>query len=95
MSFKEDVLEPYGINPLRVSLISCICAYVFFLGELISLFFFSYGICQRIIGPLIWVDYLAVILLPFDSAVRFYQVINRERYPDGFFEWLVKFLRRQ
>ena len=91
-SFKEEVLEPHGINPLRISLITCICAYVFFLAELISLFFFSYGICQRILGPLIWVDFLAVILLPFDSAVRFYQVINRERYPDGFFEWLPKFL---
>lgn len=94
-SFKEDVLEPHGINPLRISLITCISAYVFFLAELISLFFFSYGICQRIIGPLIWLDYLAVILLPFDSAVRFYQVINRERYPDGFFEWLPKFLPRR
>ncbi|MFM8469051.1 MAG: hypothetical protein ACKODH_03625, partial [Limisphaerales bacterium] len=93
-AFKEDVLEPHGINPLRVSLITCLTAYVFFLAELISLFFFGSGVGQRFIGPLIWLDYLAVVTLPFDAAVRLYQVLNRERYPDGFFEWLPKFLRR-
>ncbi|MBI5800494.1 MAG: hypothetical protein HZA92_07175 [Verrucomicrobia bacterium] len=92
-SFKESVLEPHGINPLRVSLITCLCAYVFFVAELICLFF-SFGIFQKFFGPLIWLDYLAVVALPFDSAVRFYQILNRERYPDGFFEWLPKFLRR-
>jgi len=94
-SFKEDVLEPHGINPLRVSLITCLTAYVFFLAELISLFFFGSGLGQRFLGPLIWLDYLAVVTLPFDAAVRLYQVLNRERYPDGFFEWLPKFLLRR
>ncbi len=94
-SFKEDVLEPHGINPLRVSLITCLGAYVFFMVELVSLFFFSHGIFQRLAGIFIWLDYLAVVLLPFDSAVRFYQILNRERYPDGFFEWLPKFLQRR
>jgi hypothetical protein len=94
-SFKEEVLEPHGINPLRVSLITCMGAYVFFMVELVSLFFFSHGIFQRLAGPLIWLDYLCVVLLPFDSAVRFYQILNRERYPDGFFEWLPKFLLRR
>ena len=93
-SFKEEVLEPHGINPLRVSLITCMVAYVFFLTELISLFFFGHGILQKLVGWFIWMDYLAVMMLPFDSAVRLYQVLNRERYPDGFFEWLPKFLRR-
>lgn len=93
-AFKEDVLEPHGINPLRVSLITCLTAYVLFLAELISLFFFGSGLGQRFIGPLIWLDYLAVVTLPFDAAVRLYQVLNRERYPDGFFEWLPKFLRQ-
>lgn len=94
-SFKEEVLEPHGINPLRVSLITCMGAYVFFMAELICLFFFSFGIFQKFFTPLIWLDYLCVVLLPFDSAVRFYQILNRERYPDGFFEWLPKFLQRR
>ena len=94
-SFKENVLEPHGINPLRVSLITCMGAYVFFLAELICLFFFSFGLFQKFISPLIWLDYLAVVLLPFDSAVRFYEILNRERYPSGFFEWLPKFLLRR
>ena len=90
--FKEDVLEPNGINPLRVSLITCCCAYLFFIGELVSLFFLGHGIGQRVAAPLVWGDYLAVLLLPFDSGVRFYQIVNSVRYPDGFFEWLPKFL---
>ena len=94
-SFKEDVLEPHGINPLRVSLITCLSAYLFFVAELVCLFFLSYGIFQRLISPLIWLDYFAVVSLPFDAAVRLYQVLNRERYPDGFYEWLPKFLARR
>lgn len=94
-SFKEHVLEPHGINPLRVSLITCLFAYVFFVAEVVCLIFFTFGVFQKFVGPLIWLDYLAVVLLPFDSAVRFYQILNRERYPDGFFEWLPKFLQRR
>ena len=94
-SFKEDVLEPHGINPLRVSLITCLSAYLFFVAELVCLFFLSYGIFKRLISPLIWLDYFAVVSLPFDAAVRLYQVLNRERYPDGFYEWLPKFLARR
>lgn len=94
-SFKENVLEPHGINSLRVSLITCLCAYLFFVAELVCLFFFTYGIFQKFIPSLIWLDYLAVMTLPFDSAVRFYQILHRERYPDGFFEWLPKFLQRR
>ena len=90
--FKEEVLEPNGINPLRVSLITCSGAYLFFIGELISLFFLGHGLCQKVAGIFVWLDYLALLLLPFDSGVRFYQIVNGVRYPDGFFEWLPKFL---
>ena len=81
------------ISTLHVSLLSTVFRKEFFV--FICLFFFSFGIFQKFIGALIWLDYLAVVLLPFDSAVRFYQVLDRERYPDGFFEWLPKFLRRR
>lgn len=92
--FKEHVLEPNGINPLRVSLLSSLLAYVVFVAELVCLFFFHFGIFQRVTGELIWLDYLAVVLLPFDSAVRIYQIFTSVRYPDGFFEWLPKLLWR-
>ncbi|NDA67775.1 MAG: hypothetical protein EBY09_14235, partial [Verrucomicrobia bacterium] len=92
--FKEHVLEPNGINPLRVSLLSSLLAYVVFVAELACLFFFHFGIFQRVTGELIWLDYLAVVLLPFDSAVRIYQIFTSVRYPDGFFEWLPKLLWR-
>ena len=94
-SFKEEVLEPHGINPLRVSLITSVLSYVFFMAELIGLFFFSGGLFQQIAGTLVWMDYLVITLLPCDSAVRFYQVFTSVRYPDGFFEWLPKFLLRR
>lgn len=94
-AFKENVLEPNGINPLRVSLISSLVAYVIFLAELGCLFFFQFGIFQRLVGPFIWLDYLAVLLLPFDSAVRIYQIFTGVRYPDGFYEWLPKLLWRR
>ena len=93
--FKEEVLEPHGINPLRVSLITSVCAYACFIAELVGLFFFGGGLCQRFAGSLIWLDYLAITALPADAAVRFYQVFTSVRYPDGFFEWLPKLLLRR
>ncbi len=93
--FKREVLEPHGINPLRVSLITSICAYLFFVAELIEFFFSSGGLCQRVVGGFFWLDYLAITVLPADAAVRFYQIFTGERYPDGFFEWLPKLLLRR
>ena len=89
-SFKEYVLEPHGINPLRVSLVTSLCAWLLFVGELLSLFFLQRGIFQHFADVFIWGDYLAVVVLPFDSAVRVYQTFTGERYPDGFYEWLPK-----
>jgi hypothetical protein len=91
-SFKEHVLEPHGINPLRVSLVTSLCAWLLFVGELLSLFFLQRGIFQHFADVFIWGDYLAVVVLPFDSAVRVYQTFTGERYPDGFYEWLPKIL---
>lgn len=94
-AFKEEVLEPHGINPRRVSLITSCLSYLFFLSELVGLFFFSGGLFQQVSSSLIWLDYFSITLLPCDSAVRFYQIFMAERYPDGFFEWLPKFLTRR
>lgn len=93
--FKREVIEPHGINPLRVSLLTSVCAYLFFVAELVGFFFFRGGLWQWIAGGLFWQDYLAITVLPADAAVRFYQIFTGERYPDGFFEWLPKFLLRR
>jgi hypothetical protein len=93
--FKERFLEPHGFNPLRISLFSCILAYVIFMGELISFFFLASGLLERFFGSGIqWLDYLFLLVLPIDSAVRFFQIVNgTARYPVGFLEWIVNFIR--
>ncbi len=94
--FKKNMLEPKGFNPLRISLASCVFAYAVFVGELFSFFFSASGMWQRLFGSgFLWLDYLCLVLFPFDAAIRFFQIVNgSSRYPDGFLEWAVKFIFR-
>jgi hypothetical protein len=91
--FKKKFLEPHGFNPLRISLFSCVLAYVIFMAELISFFFFASGVLQWSIGNgMLWLDYTCLLVLPVDAAVRFFQIVNgTDRYPDGFLEWIPNF----
>lgn len=93
--FKERFLEPHGFNPLRISLFSCILAYIIFMGELSCFFFLGSGLLQRLFGPGIqWLDYIFLLVFPIDSAVRFFQIVNgTTRYPVGFLEWILNFIK--
>lgn len=93
---KENYLEPHGFNPLRITLCSCLLAYAIFMAELIGFFFFATGVLQWWIGNnMLGLDYAFVLVLPVDAAVRFFQIVNgMDRYPAGFLEWTLPFLRR-
>lgn len=94
---KRNFLEPHGFNAVRISLMSCILAYAVFLTELVSFFLFASGVLQWMIGnALLFIDYCCLLVLPIDAAIRFFQIVNgTSRYPDGFLEWILNFMKQK
>jgi len=42
-----------------------------------------------------WLDYAILLLLPVDVVARYHQVLRGDPFPDGFFEWALRFRRRK
>jgi hypothetical protein len=88
--FKERVLGPIGFDPASITEASVMLAIGFWLLEGAFIGAFHMGFLGIVFSswPLNFLDYLLVVLLPLDCAVRYGQIISGDSVPGGFLEWL-------
>ena len=88
--FKERVLGPIGFEPGSITEASVMITVGFWLleGTFVGAFHVGFLAILFSCWPLTWLDYVLVVLLPLDSAIRFGQIIRGDSAPDGFLEWV-------
>jgi hypothetical protein len=93
--FKDRKLERFGFNPVSLTGASLYLALVVFLGETIFFPFLGRGFLEVTFGsPTPLIDYFLFVVLPLDTVARYSQVLRGVEAPDGFLEWLIRWLRR-
>ncbi len=93
--FKDRKLERFGFNPASITGASLYLSLVIILGEVIFFSFLGQGFFQIILGlPTPLADCVLFAALPIDSVIRCGQVLQGVEAPDGFLEWLAKWIKR-
>ena|SRR2546422_10263932 len=94
--FKDRRLERFGFNPVSLTGASLYLAFGLFLGQGVLVFYLHSGIVELFLGSgTTWLDYAILLLLPVDVVARYHQVLRGDPFPDGFFEWALRFRRRK
>jgi hypothetical protein len=93
--FKDQKLERFGFNPVSLTGASLYLAFGLFLGQGVLVFYLHSGIVDLFLGSgTTWLDYALLLLLPVDVVARYHQVLRGDPFPDGFFEWFFRWMRR-
>jgi hypothetical protein len=90
--FKERVLGPIGFDPVDTTEASIMIGLGLFLAEGVFAFYFRAGFLGVMFSQhiLFWLDWVLLVLLPLDCAIRYGHIIRGDSCPAGFLEWMFK-----
>ena len=94
--FKARVLWPLGFNPKSVTSASTMLMFGLTLGDGIMVGYFASGLMSMVIPSAALAqlaDTALFVLLFLDCAIRYDQVIRDDEVPDGFLEWLFRWVK--